>query len=358
MVHYATHKTGSVGSLSSTTLPVNRPRKHWARKAQISRKQAETMREELVRPLNLSPFRSLKSETFENFVEDVFIPMKLESGDWRENTGKESTREIRKHLLADLGDVSFEELSPALVRALLKKKAEQGSGKQVLKHLRSYLTDICKTAVAEGYLQTNISEDLKAPVKLAAPSAPKLTATLEDYGRAWTLLEERERLCFDLVMFAGMRESEAFALWCEDIADDGIHIERSWYKGRYEPPKTPKSDRSVGAPDEIMNRVKSWTLQIVRPRCERLRISFHIPGDTDLAGERSKEVCSATITSRWAGMDKLRRAPAFTLHLAQETEIGQQDYRRPAGPWDAYSPGRLRSERGGSRRRPSCTPIS
>jgi hypothetical protein len=172
-------------------------------KSQINRKQAEMMRDELVRPFNLSPFRSFNAETFENFVEDVFIPMKLESGDWRENTGKESTREIRQHLIADLGEVSFEELSPALLRALLKKKAEQGVGRQVLKHLRSYLTDICKTAVSEGYLQTNISEDLKAPVKLAAPSAPKLTATLEDYGRAWSLLEERERLCFDLVMFAG-----------------------------------------------------------------------------------------------------------------------------------------------------------
>jgi site-specific recombinase XerC len=231
-------------------------------KSQINRKQAEMMRDELVRPFNLSPFRSFNAETFENFVEDVFIPMKLESGDWRENTGKESTREIRQHLIADLGEVSFEELSPALLRALLKKKAEQGVGRQVLKHLRSYLTDICKTAVSEGYLQTNISEDLKAPVKLAAPSAPKLTATLEDYGRAWSLLEERERLCFDLVMFAGMRESEAFALWCEDLADDGIHIERSWYKGRYEPPKTPKSERIVGVPEEIMKRLKSWIAKL------------------------------------------------------------------------------------------------
>jgi transposase len=66
-------------------------------------------------------------------------------------TRARKAREIRKHLLADLGDISFEELSPTLLRALLEKKAEQGSGKQVLKHLRSYLTDICKTAVAEGY---------------------------------------------------------------------------------------------------------------------------------------------------------------------------------------------------------------
>jgi integrase len=227
-------------------------------KAQISRRQAEMMRDELVRPLNMSPFRSRGEDTFEQFIEDVFLPMKRESGEWRENTGKESTREIRLHLLSELGEFRFEELSPALLRNVLRKKAEQGLRRQVLNHLKGYLTDICQCAVAEGYLGTNISEGLKAPLKLTRPGDAKLIVTLEQYAQAWRLLDERERLCFDLVMFAGMRESEAFALWCGDITKDGLHIERSWYKGRYEPPKTPKSQRVVGVPDEIMERLVAW----------------------------------------------------------------------------------------------------
>jgi hypothetical protein len=174
-------------------------------KTQISRGQAEMMREELVRPLNQSPFRSLGEDNFGNFVEDVFLPMKRESGEWRENTEKESSREIRAHLVPELGDVQFEELTPALLRAVLKKKAEQGLRRQTLNHLKGYLTDICKTAVAEGYLQNNISERLKAPVKLAKPADAKLFVCLEQYAHARKLLSERERLCFDLVMFAGMR---------------------------------------------------------------------------------------------------------------------------------------------------------
>ena len=137
-------------------------------KTQISRKQAEMMRDELVRPLNESPFRSLGEDTFKNFVEDVFFPMKRESGEWRENTDKESSREIRLFLVTELGDVQFVELTPALVRLVLKKKAEEGLRRQTLNHLKGYLTDICKCAVAEGYLQNNISEGLRAPVKLAS----------------------------------------------------------------------------------------------------------------------------------------------------------------------------------------------
>jgi integrase len=59
-------------------------------------------------------------------------------------------------------------------------------------------------------------------------------------------------------MFAGMRESEAFGLWCGDVNGHGIQIERSWYKGKYESPKTPKSERTVGVPDEILDRLKDW----------------------------------------------------------------------------------------------------
>jgi site-specific recombinase XerD len=228
-------------------------------KSQISRRQAEMMRAELVRPLNQSPFRSLGEETFERFVEDVFFPMKVDTGEWRENTAKESMREIRKHLTAELGEVRLEEFTAALLRALLKKKAEQGLGRQTLNHLRFYLTDICKSATAEGYLTNNVSEGLKPPApKLLKPSEPKRVATLHQYAEAWVLLDDRERLCFDLVMFAGMRESEAFAIWCDDVAEDGIHIERSFYKGVYEPPKTRKSDRIVGVPDEIMERLRAW----------------------------------------------------------------------------------------------------
>jgi hypothetical protein len=75
-------------------------------------------------------------------------------------------------------------------------------------------------------------------------SGPKLRVTLEHYAAARDLLDERERLCFDLVMFAGMRESEAFALWCGDVSGGGIPVERSQYKGSYEPQERTQGRRA------------------------------------------------------------------------------------------------------------------
>lgn len=135
------------------------------RKKDITRKQAEEMREALVKPLNHHALRNLGQESFEHFVEEVFFPMKVDT-DWRENTAKECMREIRKHLISELGEFQLQEITAALLRALLKKKAEQGLGKETLNHIRFYLTDICRSATAEGYLTNNVSEGLKAPKKL------------------------------------------------------------------------------------------------------------------------------------------------------------------------------------------------
>ena len=142
--------------------------------------------------------------------------------------------------------------------AVLRTKAEQGLGRETLNHLKCYLTDICKTAVAEGYLHHNVSEGLKAPIALVKQSPSKAVVSMQQYVQAWKLLGERERLCFDLVMFAGMRESEVLALWCGDVRRDGLQIDRSWYRGEYRPPKSPKSERTVGVPESIMDRLLAW----------------------------------------------------------------------------------------------------
>jgi integrase len=302
--------------------PGKQTTKTLGRKKDITRKQAEQMRDDLIKPLNQNSFAHLGEETFECFVEDVFFPMKLDT-DWRENTAKESMREIRKHLIPYLGEFKFADITAALLRAFLKAKAEQGLGKGTVNHLRFYLTDICRSATAEGYLMNDVSDGLKAPKKLLKPSGPKEVATLEQYAEAWLLLSERERLCFDLVMFCGMRESEAFALWCGDVTDDGVRIERSFYKGLYGPPKTPKSERTVGVPDEIMERLRSWMAQL----------PANGPGDCLFPSSKLvKPIWPESLLSKyvrprlrpvglgWINFEVLRRSHS-TLHKQRESDL-------------------------------------
>ena len=103
------------------------------------------------------------------------------------------------------------------------------------------------------YLTNNVSEGLKPPAKMLRASAPKLVATLEQYAEAWSLLEERERLCFDLVMFAGMRESEAFAIWWGDWRKTESISSGDFIRAPMDRRRRPKATELLAC------RMKSWS---------------------------------------------------------------------------------------------------
>ncbi|WP_321470131.1 tyrosine-type recombinase/integrase [uncultured Paludibaculum sp.] len=216
---------------------------------------------EIVRPLNQSAVYSRQYVNFQRFVEDVYLPTKQESGDWRRQTAKTAEYEIRNYILPDLGTIPMGELEPAHLRRLLKTRAEAGLTQHPLKHIKGQLAEICRMAVAEGYLRGNVAEGLKVPKGLVQQAPPPAVISLEQYFQAWQLLTERERLPFDLVLFAGMRESEVFGLWCGDVGERGILVQRSWYKGNYGPPKNNKP-RLVGPPPELLARLKTWIAQL------------------------------------------------------------------------------------------------
>jgi hypothetical protein len=113
--------------------------------------------------------------------------------------------------------------------------------------------------VAEGYLTANVAEGLKTP-KAAKPSdrSRLRRVTLAEYLRAWTAVDERERLAFDLVTFCGLRESEVYGLKIGDLFQRGaIKVQRSWYAGEVNPTKT-NQIRDVGVELEILERLMAW----------------------------------------------------------------------------------------------------
>jgi hypothetical protein len=148
-------------------------------------------------------------------------------------------------------------------------------------------------------------------------------------------------------MFAGMRESEAFALWCGDVSGDGIQIERSWYKGRYEPPKTRKSERKVGVPDEILARLFAWIGRL--PANGPKDCVF--PSSTLVTPIWPESVLRMYVRPKlrpfelgWINFAVLRRSHSC---LQKAEELGPQDHRRSTGSPNAHTPGQLRPERGG-----------
>jgi integrase len=125
--------------------------------------------------------------------------------------------------------------------------ADAGLSRESVDKVRFAMGDLVKRMVAEGYLTANIAEGLKTP-KAAKPSdrSRLRRATLAEYLRAWTAVDERERLAFDLVTFCGLQESEVYGLKIGDLFQRGaIKVQRSWYAGEVNPTKT-NQIRDVG----------------------------------------------------------------------------------------------------------------
>jgi integrase len=141
----------------------------------------------------------------------------------------------------------------------LCKQAAAGLSYGPVSQIKCALGDMIKMMVAEGYLATNIAEGLKTPRTARRTDRSRLRrVTLAQYLQAWDLLDERERLAFDLVTFCGLRGSEVYGLKNGDLFQQGaIRVERSWYKGSINPTKT-NEVRTVGVDDEIFERLKDW----------------------------------------------------------------------------------------------------
>ena len=142
-------------------------------------------------------------------------------------------------------------------RRLTDKNGRPRLGKEMLKKLRADVKWVCQKAKSKGYLSHAIWEGLDRPAALK-PTAPKLTFTIPKFAECWGVLEERDRLAFELVTFVGLRESDVFGLKCGDVIAGGLSICRSFYRGSINPPKNEVSFREVGAPREIVERLREY----------------------------------------------------------------------------------------------------
>ena len=152
------------------------------------------------------------------------------------------------------------------LRSVLRKLAAGDLSYESVSKVRFAIGDMVKRMIAEEYLTSNIAAGLKTPKTARRSDRSRLRrVTLAEYFRAWTVLDERERLAGDLVIFCGLRESEAYGLKNGDLFELGaIRIERPWYKGEVNPTKT-NEIREVGVEPEIFERLATWIAMLPDP---------------------------------------------------------------------------------------------
>ena len=236
---------------------------------EMDERQARTALDDIVAVLNRNPTQALGTEPVRRFVEQVFIPQKYENGDWRKATGREAEYVFRRSILPEIGELRCRDLKAEHLRAVLRKVTSTGVSHESVNKVRFAMGDMVKRMVAEECLVSNIALGLKTPKSARKSDRSRLRrVTLADYLKAWTVLDERERLAWDLVTFCGLRESEAYGLKNGDLLEQGvIRVERSWYRGDINPTKTDEI-REVGVAAQIFERLTRWSARLPDPSGE------------------------------------------------------------------------------------------
>jgi site-specific recombinase XerC len=229
------------------------------RASEMDEKQARMRLDDIVALLNRNPAQVFGAEPVRRFVEQVYMPQKYENGDWRKASGQEAEYLFRRSILPEIGELRCRDLKAEHLRTLLRKLAGTELSYESVSKVRFAMKDMVKRMVAEEYLTTNIAEGLKTPKTARRSDRSRLRrVSLAEYVRAWTVLDERERIPFDLVTFCGLRESEAYGLRNGDLFQPGtIRVQRSWYRGEINPTKTDEI-REVGIGSEIFERLMAW----------------------------------------------------------------------------------------------------
>src|SRR5262245_24220405 len=169
------------------------------RTAEMDEKQARIELDDIVAVLNRNPGHALGTEPVRRFVEQVYIPQKYENGEWRKATGQEAEYLFRRSVLPGIGGLRCRDLKAEHLRSVLRTVAATGVSYESVDKVRFAMKDMVKKMIAEEYLTSNIAEGLKTPKTAKRSDRSRLhRVTLAEYSQAWAVLEERERLAFDL----------------------------------------------------------------------------------------------------------------------------------------------------------------
>jgi site-specific recombinase XerD len=215
---------------------------------EITKSQAQEKFAEFIKPLaDISPDVTLKS-----FVEDVYFPFHRRK--WKESTSMTNEDRIRHHILAGFGDRKLGSFTRDELQGFLDSKSSLSFS--TVDHLRWDLRQIFGMAVEEGILKRNPAARLFTPRECTKPE--HRTMTKEEIKLALTVLDLRERLIFELAVFANLRPGEIFGLRRARISGEVVHIQERIYRGKVDTPKTRKSVRPVPLCRRVRQDLEAW----------------------------------------------------------------------------------------------------
>jgi integrase len=208
-----------------------------------TRREAEQLLADRLRPINRGEYRANSSRTFRDYAESNWLPEVLPT--LKYSSSKYYQYILRTHLYPTVGHVQMRLITRDVVQQILSEKLRSGLSWNTVKRLRVVLGTVMAHAEMIDLIPSNPVRKTRlprrGPVKERAVIAPeKIRALLN-------ALPEPSRGLAQLLVFTGLRIGELLAVRWQDVdLEQGVlRVTRTVYDGHFDEPKSQRSKRSV-----------------------------------------------------------------------------------------------------------------
>lgn len=219
--------------------------------------------------LRTAPIQMIVTDYVQQWIE-------LRAKRLKNSTLQKYMNDLNKHILPKLGHRLLNELVPSDIRALLAQ--DDGADNSRKNRLR-VLSAISKDALADGLIDRDFCLRVSVKVKPVYTEEEPNLLTPEQLG---ALLEHMNPESLDmlyLLAFTGMRWCEVAGLKWDDIdlTSGVLRIKRANVKGHINEPKTQASRRTVGLPDEVLDRLRARRHRMIVEQHPGLALGWVFP---------------------------------------------------------------------------------
>jgi integrase len=285
--------------------------------SELTRRQAQKLAAEHLRPLNLGKVTPLSNLTFREFVERHFVPNVFPT--LKLSTRQRYRRTLDVHLLPAFGNTRLCDIGTLDLQRFVLQKMERGLGWESCSHLRNLMSKIFATAKKWNFFPgDNPAHGVELPEK--KPVREKHVLTPQQIRGLLVLLNEPCRTMVLLGVLTGLRVGEILGLrWKDlDLISGQLRVEQAIYRGLVGSPKTKGSRRTLPLPEPASKALLALRGQVAGSPDQALLFQTNRGtafSDTNLL-RRHLKPAGRKVGAAWLSWHTLRRTHATLLQAA------------------------------------------
>ncbi len=288
-----------------------------------TKRAAEQLAEEIIRPLNDGVIRPESTMSLNQFIEVSYLPY---VADQKRRSTYSGYKNIWLRYVQPSGAVALRDIRTLEGEQMMKAIARREDlCRTTLGHIKHFLSGVFRFARRQGVLDNpNPMHDVEIPK--ARPAGETRAYSLEEEAQMLAILPEPAATVVATAAFTGARKGELRGLMWEDYDGSEIRVMKSVWRSHVDEPKRPKSKAAVPVIAPLKILIEQHRTKCGNPQHGFIFSNEHgQPMNLEALAVDVIRPALEKANLRWHGWHAFRRGLATNLHrLGVSDKVIQQ----------------------------------